>query len=136
MQGFSMFFKAKYPHFQGPITYMKYGVMTKTLTILILKLIVHMIFNFILPFEKFIFILNNNRNIFIINCIKTLIKWATIYFNNEQLRPKNVFSRLFKIFFKFKAFKGLKTIPLIQGYSRRVRTLNRFMVLLQHQANS
>ena len=52
--------------------------------------------------------------IFFINFLKTLInmiKRATINFNKEQLKPKNHFSRLFKIFFSnSRLFKALKTI--------------------------
>ena len=114
IQGFSRFFKAKYRHFKGPVTSMNEGVMTKTLTIFSQKLFSRMIFIYIPSWEQ-----NSNINrIFFHQFCKDFI--YILY--SEQLKPKNNFTRLFKILFLnsrlFNMFKASKTALLIQGYSR------------------
>ena len=73
-------------------------------------------------FHSFTFILhceqnsNNNQNI-CIYFLKISIKSATIYFNNESLKPNDHFSGFFNIYFSFSwVFKALKTFFLIQCY--------------------
>ena len=99
----SCFLRPKYSHCQGPITNMKYGVMTKTLISLSLKLIFRMISTFILLYEANS---NNNNNFFIKFFDKTT-------HNLTKKQPQQSFVKAFQIrgfsiYFNARLFKGFQ----------------------------
>ena len=111
IQGFS---RPNIDIFQGLITKHEVGSHDENLVFYSQILFFYMIFTFILPCEQKII---NNKNFF----IQLDRNEPQFFFNNEYFKPKNHFSRLFKIyFFKFKAFQGLENcflnLRLFKGF--------------------